>query len=59
MKNRIVSLELLNKILSYLGTKPYIEVVGLVKEIMELPEVKTEVKIGEGMETKDEKLEKK
>jgi len=42
MKNRIVSLELLNKILSYLGTKPYIEVVGLVKEIMELPEIKTE-----------------
>ena len=42
MQSRQVSVELLNKILNYLATKPYIEVVEKVREIMAIPETKEE-----------------
>ena len=37
MQNRVVSVQLLNKILNYLATKPYVEVVELIQEIGSLP----------------------
>lgn len=36
MKDVVVPLELINKILTYLGTRPYVEVYQLIPEIMKL-----------------------
>lgn len=44
MQSREVPVELLNKILNYLATKPYMEVVELIKEIVAVPEVKPVIK---------------
>jgi hypothetical protein len=43
MQSRQVSVELLNKILNYLATRPYIEVVELIEAIRTIPEEKKEV----------------
>lgn len=55
MQNREVSVELLNKILNYLASRPYIEVVEIIKEILAIPEVKPEVKSPIKPEAKEEK----
>lgn len=39
MKDKQISVELLNKLLSYLGTKPFIEVYQLIQEIQKLSDV--------------------
>lgn len=41
MKDKKISIELLNKILSYLGTKPFIEVFQIIQEIQTLKDVET------------------
>jgi hypothetical protein len=38
---KIISVELLNKILSYLGTRPFIEVFQIIQEIQTLKDVET------------------
>ena len=43
METRKVSVDLLNKILNYLATRPYIEVVEIIEAIRALPEEKKEV----------------
>lgn len=40
----MVKVELLNKILNYLATKPYIEVTEIIEEIRSLPTPKEEKK---------------
>jgi len=39
MNDKQISVELLNKLLSYLGTKPFIEVYQLIQEIQKLSDV--------------------
>lgn len=39
MKDKQISVELLNKLLSYLGTQPFIEVYQLIQEIQKLSDV--------------------
>ena len=41
METRKVSVQLLEKILNYLATKPYLEVAGLIQEISSLPREET------------------
>lgn len=42
MKDKQISVELLNKLLSYLGTKPFIEVYQLIQEIQKLSDIQTQ-----------------
>ena len=44
MENRVISVELINKIANYLASKPFIEVNGLIAELSILPALSTEAK---------------
>lgn len=46
--------EVLNKVLNYLASKPFVEVAGLIQEVRTATPIK-EVKVEEVKETKDKK----
>lgn len=41
MKNKIITIELLNKLFNYLGTRPFVEVFQLIEELQKLKDVET------------------
>lgn len=42
MKNKTITVELLNKLFNYLGTRPFVEVFQLIEELQKLKDVETD-----------------
>jgi hypothetical protein len=55
MQSRQVPVELLNKILNYLATKPYIEVMELIRDLTTLPENDKQAVLGKPITEKASK----